>query len=122
MMCSVQGGADKLGESCIDDGEFLYGSPLYVKHLGNQTSALCNDGAAQLKVELLSGAELELIAEYVEILLKVRNRVLLRVDIVNTQTSAYVYAVELNSFCLQFVLQVIYLLAEQVVRLHIQDL
>ena len=121
-MCSVQGGANKLGKACIDNGKLLYGSLLYVKYLGDQTSALCHNGTAQLKVKLLSGAELEFVAEYIEVLLKVRNRVLLGVYIVNTKTAANVNAIQFNTFSLQLVLQVIYLIAEQMVGLHVQDL
>ena len=121
-MCSVQGGADEFGETCVYNGELLDCSLFYIQNLGDKTSALCHYGAAQLKVELLSGTQFEFVAEDIKVFPEVWNGILLRVDIINTQAAAYIDAVEFDSLFFQHILQVICLLAEQTERLHVKDL
>ena len=73
-------------------------------------------------MELLSGTQFKFVAEYVKVLPEVGNRILLGIDVINTQTAAYIDAVEFDSLFFQHILQVICLLTEQMERLHVKDL
>ena len=86
-MRSVQCRTYQFRKSGIHYGELLDGSLLYVQHFGDKSSALCNNGAAQLKVELLSGTQFEFVAEYVKVLPEVWNGILFGIDVIYTQTT-----------------------------------
>ena len=83
----VEGRADEFRETCIDDGELFDGILLHVEHLGDEGTALCYNGTAQLEVNGLSGTHLQMLLIHSEVVLEVGDGVALRIFVVNTKTA-----------------------------------
>ena len=67
MVSVIEGGANQIGHAGIDDSETFGLSLLDIQHSGDETAALGDNGASQLEVEFLVGAQMQMIAEHLEI-------------------------------------------------------
>lgn len=71
----IERGADEIRHSRINDAELLVHALLDVEHLSDETSHLSYNGAAQLKVNLLTVAQPQTVGKRLEIVLEIRNGV-----------------------------------------------
>ena len=119
---SVEGGADEVGHTGVDDDKLLDGALLDVEHSADERATLAHDGSAQLEVELLTGTQLQIALEGGEVGFQIGQGMSVGVFVVDAQTSAYVDVGEDDAVAFEHLLQLVDAQAEGGEILHVEYL
>ena len=93
----IEGRADEVGETCIDDGELLDGILLHIENFGDEGTALTDDGAAEFEVNGLAGAQFEVLVIHGKVVLEVGDGVGFGLDIIDAKSSAHIHNLNLDA-------------------------
>lgn len=112
MAGAIHGGAHQLGHAGVEDEEAARGALLDVEHSGDEGATLAHHGAAELEVELLTGAQGEVAAKGVEIALKAGDALVVGVLVADAEAAAHVDAGGADALALEALLQLVDAMAE----------
>ena len=86
----IHGRTNQLRKTGIQNTELLGFANLHIKHSGDKRTALGDNRTSRLEMYLLPRTELKQLAEHREVVVKSRYRQMVRMIIVNAQSSAEV--------------------------------
>ena len=122
MMGLIQSRTNKVGHTGIDDDKLLFERFLHIEYSRDERTALAYDSTSQLEVQLLAAAQVECVAEYIEVGFKIGDGVFIRIVVIDTQAASYIDVLYLDIPFHQIVLQAVDAFAEYPESLHVQDL
>ena len=122
MVSLIQSRTNQVCHTCIEDGEFLLGSLLYIQYFGYQRTALSYHRTSQFEVQCLIRAQFQLSGIGSKVALEIGNGLTVRMSVVNTQATADIDVFYQNMTRFQFILQFIHTVAERDKIAHIQYL
>ena len=122
MVCLIQCRTYEVGHSGIHDKELLGGALLDVEGARDKRTHLSNYRAAQLEVQLLSRAQLQVAGISGEVALEVGYRNAVGMLIVDAQTASHVDVLNLYLVLLELCLQIIDAVAQRSKVVHVEYL
>ena len=122
MICLVQSRTDEVGHTCIEDGELLVGALLHISHLTDQATALSYHRTTQFEVKFLIRIKFQELVVSGEVFRKVRDRQMIRMTVVDTQTTSYIDMLANDVMLHQLVLEFVHTVAKSRKIAHVQDL
>ena len=122
MISLIQCRTNQIRHTGIENGKFLISSLFYIKHTGNQRTALPRYGTPQFKMERLIGTQFQVLGIGIKIIFEVRYRLAVRMLIINPQSATYIDVLDADAMRFQFILQFVHTVAKSHEIAHIQYL
>ena len=122
MVSLIQCRTNQVRHTGIYYGKLLCNRFLHICHSRNQRATLSHKRATKLEMQLLSIAQLHVVLKHIKECLEIGNGIVVRIAIINAQTSTNIYRIESHAFCLKLILKAVVHFAQHLIRLKVGEL
>ena len=122
MVCIVEGRANEVAHTSVNDCKLLDVAFLYIEHTGDERTHLADYRTSKLKVKVLIVSKLNAVSVCLEISLEVWYRRTVRIVVVDTEATAYVDVLNVDALLCKTLEKFVHTTAESLEIAHFKNL